>query len=132
MQRRDALIAIHNTDMSTSLSDHDVNRSDTDVSLSNRLLLFYLHSDVPTSILSSFLSRSLMTTISRNDNSKVSRLGWIQTPFNRVHVTIDTTHEQSQTSRTTYHDPCTRTEEQPCGADNANRREPGQQPGEPV
>jgi hypothetical protein len=77
---------------------------------------------------SSLLSRSSLTTIS---NSKAPKLGWIQTPFNKIHVTVDTCHEQDQTSQMAHHDPCIlSTKSQSCDLDKPNEHEPQQQSGE--
>jgi hypothetical protein len=52
-RRRGALVPIHDTDVSTSLSNHIVNRRNTDVSLSDRVCLFKLcHGDVQTFLIS--------------------------------------------------------------------------------
>ena len=69
----------------------------------------------------------------RNRNHKASKLWWIQTPFNRIHVTVDTSNEQDQTSHIPHHDPYKLgTEEQSCDSDKPNGHEPQQQPGEHV
>jgi hypothetical protein len=81
---------------------------------------------------SSLLSCSLLTVICRNSNSNISKIRWYQTPFNRIHVTVDTTHEHNQPSLTSPHDsdsePPMNTEEQPRDSDKPH----GLEPREPV
>jgi hypothetical protein len=68
-----------------------------------------------------------------NSNDKVPKLRWIQTPFNRIHVTVNTSNVQDQTSQTSFHDPyILSTKEQSCDSEKPNGHEPQQQSGEHV
>lgn|SRR6266850_157005 len=81
---------------------------------------------------SSLLLRLMLTTISRNSDSKISKLRWNKTPFNRIHVTVDTIPEHNQVSLTSHPDSHMSTVEQPCNSDSADEFAPRAQPKEPV
>jgi hypothetical protein len=104
---RDVLIPIYNTDVSASLGNHDVNRRNADVSLSGRFRLFKSWHSVVRRFFSSASRALTVDNNSRNSENKVSKSQWNQTPFNRIHVTVDTTrwHEPDPVSSTSHHDP---------------------------
>jgi len=65
-------------------------------------------------------------------DSKISKIRWNKTPFNRIHVTVDTIHEHNQVSLTSHPDSQMSTEEQRCDSDSADVFAPPGQHKEPV
>jgi len=94
-------------------------------------LMFQPPSLIALSIAATRMHRSLtdFVVVPTDMNSNVTQLHCNQTPFNRIQVTVDTSSDAYQLSRTSQHDLCIKTE-QPC--EKPNGYEPRPRAVEPV
>lgn len=115
----DAPKHIPNTDVSAPLLAHNDNRCDTDVSLSDRLQLWWRrhvrqHHFFSYLVLTFSGDSKSAPDLLQNYGTKVSKLRWNQPPRSQLEVIVDTSYEQSRMSRPSHHDPYISMGGQPC------------------
>jgi len=101
-------------------------------------LICQLPSVITMTIAATRMYRSLadyaFSTTEINSNRGTSKLQWNQSPFNRIHVTVDSesTQVHNQVTLKSHHDSHMSTEEQPCQSDKSDGYELRKLPEESV